>query len=94
MLCFQGESDFCLLLAMPCGLDQEDVLNQTQALKSAFINYLQAKLAAGIINVPNPGSNQVGAGLTCMPSRSTLVISNACVPLCAACLRAADLPAV
>ncbi|XP_051977693.1 msx2-interacting protein-like isoform X2 [Xyrauchen texanus] len=52
-----GESDFCLLLAMPCGLDQEDVLNQTQALKSAFINYLQAKLAAGIINVPNPGSN-------------------------------------
>ncbi|KAA0711704.1 Msx2-interacting protein SMART/HDAC1-associated repressor protein SPEN -like protein [Triplophysa tibetana] len=37
----------------------EDVLNQTQALKSAFINYLQAKLAAGIINVPNPGSNQI-----------------------------------
>lgn len=46
---------------MPCGLDQEDVLNQTQALKSAFIHYLQAKLAAGIINVPNPGSNQVNA---------------------------------
>lgn len=57
----QGETDFCLLLAMPCGLNQEDVLNQTQALKSAFINYLQAKLAAGIINVPNPGSNQVCA---------------------------------
>lgn len=62
-----GESDFCLLLAMPCGLDQEDVLNQTQALKSAFINYLQAKLAAGIINVPNPGSNQPAFVLQIFP---------------------------
>ncbi|XP_058486910.1 msx2-interacting protein isoform X2 [Solea solea] len=53
-----GDSDFCLLLALPCGRDQDDVLNQTQALKSAFINYLQSKLAAGIINIPNPGSNQ------------------------------------
>ncbi|XP_068603553.1 msx2-interacting protein [Brachionichthys hirsutus] len=52
------ENDYCLLLALPCGRDQEDVLCQTQALKSGFINYLQAKQAAGIINVPNPGSNQ------------------------------------
>ncbi|MED6269675.1 hypothetical protein CHARACLAT_002052 [Characodon lateralis] len=52
------ENDYCLLLALPCGRDQEDVLGQTQALKSGFITYLQAKLAAGIINVPNPGSNQ------------------------------------
>ncbi|RVE55668.1 hypothetical protein OJAV_G00234000 [Oryzias javanicus] len=52
------ENDFCLLLALPCGRDQEDVLSQTQALKSGFITYLQAKQAAGIINVPNPGSNQ------------------------------------
>ena len=55
----QGDSDYCLLLALPCGRDQDDVLNQTQALKAAFINYLQTKLAAGIINIPNPGSNQV-----------------------------------
>lgn len=53
------ENDYCLLLALPCGRDQEDVLGQTQALKSGFITYLQAKQAAGIINVPNPGSNQV-----------------------------------
>ncbi|XP_053704281.1 msx2-interacting protein isoform X1 [Synchiropus splendidus] len=52
------ENDYCLLLALPCGRDQDDVLNQTQALKSGFITYLQAKQAAGIINVPNPGSNQ------------------------------------
>ncbi|TTV75066.1 Msx2-interacting protein [Bagarius yarrelli] len=57
---FIGESEFCLLLAMPCGVNQEDVVTQTQVLKSAFINYLKAKLAAGIINVPNPGSNQGG----------------------------------
>ncbi|KAM9343529.1 msx2-interacting protein [Pholidichthys leucotaenia] len=52
------ENDYCLLLALPCGRDQEDVLGQTQALKSGFITYLQAKQAAGIINVPNPGSTQ------------------------------------
>lgn len=52
------ENDYCLLLALPCGRDQEDVLGQTLALKSGFITYLQAKQAAGIINVPNPGSNQ------------------------------------
>ncbi|XP_061730231.1 LOW QUALITY PROTEIN: msx2-interacting protein [Nerophis ophidion] len=62
-----GECDFCLLLALPCGRDQEDVLSQTQALKSAFINYLQAKLAAGIINVPNPGSNQPAYVLQIFP---------------------------
>lgn len=59
---FQVESDYCLLLALPCGRDQEDVVNQTESLKAAFISYLQAKQAAGIINVPNPGSNQVLAG--------------------------------
>uniref|UniRef100_UPI0037E7DC0E msx2-interacting protein n=1 Tax=Semicossyphus pulcher TaxID=241346 RepID=UPI0037E7DC0E len=52
------ENDYCLLLALPCGRDQEDVLGQTQALTTGFITYLQAKQAAGIINVPNPGSNQ------------------------------------
>uniref|UniRef100_A0A3B3V2S2 SPOC domain-containing protein n=1 Tax=Poecilia latipinna TaxID=48699 RepID=A0A3B3V2S2_9TELE len=58
------ENDYCLLLALPCGRDQEDVLGQTQALKSGFITYLQAKQAAGIINVPNPGSNQVCSRFT------------------------------
>ena len=53
------ETDYCLLLALPCGREQEDVVSQTESLKAAFITYLQAKQAAGIINVPNPGSNQV-----------------------------------
>lgn len=58
----QVETDYCLLLALPCGRDQEDVVSQTESLKAAFITYLQAKQAAGIINVPNPGSNQVSPG--------------------------------
>ncbi|XP_053291077.1 msx2-interacting protein isoform X1 [Pleuronectes platessa] len=62
-----GDSEYCLLLALPCGRDQDDVLNQTQALKSAFINYLQTKLAAGIINIPNPGSNQPAYVLQIFP---------------------------
>ncbi|XP_026162252.1 msx2-interacting protein isoform X2 [Mastacembelus armatus] len=62
-----GDSDYCLLLALPCGRDQDDVLNQTQALKAAFINYLQTKLAAGIINIPNPGSNQPAYVLQIFP---------------------------
>ncbi|KAG9332747.1 hypothetical protein JZ751_014846 [Albula glossodonta] len=61
------ESDYCLLLALPCGRDQEDVLNQTHALKGGFITYLQAKQAAGIINVPNPGSNQPAYVLQIFP---------------------------
>ncbi|RVE73168.1 hypothetical protein OJAV_G00048200 [Oryzias javanicus] len=62
-----GDSDYCLLLALPCGRDQDDVLKQTQALKDAFINYLQKKLAAGIINIPNPGSNQPAYVLQIFP---------------------------
>ncbi|XP_041837254.1 msx2-interacting protein isoform X2 [Melanotaenia boesemani] len=62
-----GDSDFCLLLALPCGRDQEDVLNQTNALTTAFISYLQTKLAAGIINIPNPGSNQPAYVLQIFP---------------------------
>ncbi|KFP40233.1 Msx2-interacting protein, partial [Chlamydotis macqueenii] len=50
------ESDYCLLLALPCGRDQEDVVSQTESLKAAFISYLQAKQAAGNIRVCFPSS--------------------------------------
>ena len=56
---FQSNEDHCLLLALPCGRDPLDVHKQTRALKSGFINYLQQKQAAGIINVARPGSTQV-----------------------------------
>ena len=54
-----SDKDHCLLLALPCGRDPLDVHAQTRALKSGFINYLQQKQAAGIINVARPGSVQV-----------------------------------
>lgn len=54
----QSDKDHCLLLALPCGRDPLDVHTQTRALKSGFINYLQQKQAAGIINVARPGSTQ------------------------------------
>lgn len=80
---WQMENDYCLLLALPCGRDQEDVLGQTQALKSGFITYLQAKQAAGIINVPNPGSNQVCSHFSFFLSLLFMVshISSCCVHL-------------
>lgn len=46
-------------------------MSQTESLKAAFITYLQAKQAAGIINVPNPGSNQVGSLSHPYPTRRT-----------------------
>uniref|UniRef100_A0A5F8HDC4 Msx2-interacting protein n=1 Tax=Monodelphis domestica TaxID=13616 RepID=A0A5F8HDC4_MONDO len=61
------ETDYCLLLALPCGRDQEDVVNQTESLKAAFITYLQTKQAAGIINVANLGSNQPAYVLQIFP---------------------------
>ncbi|XP_072334408.1 msx2-interacting protein-like isoform X1 [Scyliorhinus torazame] len=61
------ETDYCLLLALPCGRDQEDVVSQTESLKAGFISYLQLKQAAGIINVPNPGSNQPAYVLQIFP---------------------------
>lgn len=55
----QLENEHCLLLALPCGRDPLDVHAQTKALKNGFIAYLQQKLAAGIINIAEPGSQQV-----------------------------------
>lgn len=47
----EHDSEHCLLLALPCGRDPVDVLTQTKALKTGFINYLLQKQAAGIIDM-------------------------------------------
>lgn len=39
-----------MLMALPCGRDQMDVLNHSNNLKRYFINYLRSKDAAGIVN--------------------------------------------
>ena len=46
--------EHCLLLALPCGRDPDDVQTQTHTLKNSLISYLLQKQAAGIINVQGP----------------------------------------
>jgi hypothetical protein len=57
----QKDEEFSMLLALPCGHDHMDIIQQSSCLRQGFINYLQQKQAAGIVNVPVPGSAQVSA---------------------------------
>lgn len=61
-----------MLLALPCGRDHMDVLQQSNNLQTGFITYLQQKQAAGIVNIAGPGSQQVGVPFT-TPSASPFV---------------------
>ena len=55
----QMDQEHCILLALPCGRDPMDVLQQSNNLRQGFITYLQLKQAAGIVNIAIPGSQQV-----------------------------------
>lgn len=55
----QHDNEHCMLLALPCGRDHMDVLQQSKNLQSGFITYLQQKQAAGIVNIAAPGSQEV-----------------------------------
>lgn len=55
----QNEAEHCLLLALPCGRDANDVRTQTHALKNSLISYLLQKKAAGIINIQGTQSGFV-----------------------------------
>jgi len=48
----QQSGEHCVLLALPCGKDPQDVEAQSRQLREHFITYLQLKGAAGIVNVP------------------------------------------
>jgi len=52
----QLEPEHCILLALPCGRDHMDVLQQSTNLRTGFITYLQLKQAAGIVNIHHPTS--------------------------------------
>ncbi|CAG2173417.1 unnamed protein product, partial [Oppiella nova] len=54
----QSLEEHCILLALPCGRDHMDVLQQSNNLKTGFITYLQSKHAAGIVNTNAPGSQE------------------------------------
>ena len=51
--------EHCVLLALPCGKDNQDVEAQSRQLRSHFITYLQLKSAAGIVNVEENGAAYV-----------------------------------
>ena len=57
---FQNDAEYSMLLAVPCGRDVMDIIQQSSFLKDGFIKYLQDKQAAGIVNVPDPSTAQVG----------------------------------
>ena len=57
----QQQLEHCILLALPCGRDHSDVISQSDKLRTGFIQYLQSKEAAGIINSNLPGTNTVSA---------------------------------
>lgn len=57
-----------MLLALPCGRDHSDVLQQSNNLTAGFITYLQSKQAAGIINLPAPDSDQAAYVAHIFPS--------------------------
>lgn len=55
----QIRDDFCILLALPSSDKKLMDPHQTQSLQTGFIDYLTDKGAAGIMNVPIPGGNEV-----------------------------------
>lgn len=65
---FQTVNEHCMLLALPCGRDHLDVLQQSTNLQTGFITYLQQKQAAGIVNIPKPGSEQAAYVVHIFPS--------------------------
>lgn len=48
---------YSMLVAVPCGRDNIEIMAQTKALNAGFIEYLQSKHAAGIINVSTPNNS-------------------------------------
>ncbi|BES92657.1 SPOC domain [Nesidiocoris tenuis] len=64
----QMDNEHCMLLALPCGRDHMDVLQQSNNLQNGFITYLQQKQAAGIVNLAAPGSPQPAYVVHIFPS--------------------------
>ncbi|GAB1865999.1 Protein split ends [Camponotus japonicus] len=64
----QTDNEHCMLLALPCGRDEVDVLQQSKNLQTGFIMYLQQKQAAGIVNIAAPGSQQPAYVVHIFPS--------------------------
>ncbi|KAI5748810.1 hypothetical protein M8J76_002121 [Diaphorina citri] len=62
------DGEHCMLLALPCGRTEVDVVQQSAYLQSGFITYLQQKQAAGIVNIAAPGTQQAAYIVHVFPS--------------------------
>jgi len=62
------ELEHCILLALPCGRDHMDVLQQSNNLRNGFITYLQLKQAAGIFNTTDPTTKETVSVIHIFPS--------------------------
>jgi hypothetical protein len=62
------DNEHCMLLALPCGRDHMDVLQQSNNLQTGFITYLQQKQAAGIVNIAGPVTQQAAYVVHIFPS--------------------------
>ena len=51
-----NNTDYCMLVAIPCGFNQDDVTNQAKTLDESFLKYLENKSVAGICNIPGPNT--------------------------------------
>ena len=62
----QQAAEHCVLLALPCGNDPQDMAHQSRNLRSHFTTYLQLKGVAGIVNLL--GADQEGYVVHVFPS--------------------------
>lgn len=60
--------EHCILMALPCGKDQEDLVLQSNNIQTDFITYLKSKNAAGIVNAVAPGTQQPAFVIHIFPS--------------------------
>ena len=59
MLYIQSDAEYSMLLAVPCGPNHVEMVTQTHNLRTCFIQYLQQKEAAGIVNITPAEATQV-----------------------------------
>lgn len=61
-------NEHCVLLALPCGRDHMDFLQQSTNLRNDFITYLLQKQAAGVVNIMAPDNRRVAYVVYAFPS--------------------------
>lgn len=75
---YKNPNEYCMLVALPCGQDHLDIIMQSNNLRAGFINYLQQKQAAGIVNIVDPITSQVPCFLCIPRSDLNFIVRGTC----------------